>query len=74
METVLSGHVIAKNLVHDVEECMRNCFRNFNCVSFNFEYAAQGMKMCELNDSTKERSKDSIVKKNGFLHYGLTFF
>ena len=70
MDTALVGHLIETKLVSDVDECARSCFDVSNCFSFNLEYAAGGMKTCELNHSTKELAEASIVKRRGFVYYG----
>ena len=70
MDTALVGHVIETKLVSDVDECARSCFDVTNCLSFNLEYVAGGMKICELNHSTKELTEASIVKRQGFVYYG----
>ena len=69
IDTALAGHVIETKLVSDVDECARSCFDVSNCLSFNLEYAAGGMKTCELNHSTKELAEASIVKRRGFVYY-----
>ena len=70
MDMALADHVITRKLVSDADECARICFDTFNCVSFNLEYAAEGMKTCELSRSTKEMAELSFVKRLGFVYYG----
>ena len=69
-DKALENHVILTRTVSDVSLCACSCFANNNCASFNFEYLAQGKKSCELNNSTKELSEASFVKRIGFLYYG----
>ena len=70
VDRALAHHVIRTQLVSSVNECTRMCFDTFCCVSFNFEYAASGMKTCELNKSTKGRIESFFVTKVGFVFYG----
>ena len=69
-DKVLVDHVIDTVMVSSVEECSRKCFSTRNCVSINFEYLAQNMKTCEVNNSTKEVAEESFVKRHGFVYYG----
>ena len=63
----LDGHVIARIKVPDKNICQLNCYRNDDCVSYNFGPSETGDDICELNNSTDRRH---LKRKEHFVFQG----
>ena len=61
----LEGHVI-KTLPLFLAECLMVCEDLLTCFSVNVYKDGNGGDMCDLNQSIKERSPHSFVRKTGY--------
>lgn len=69
----LINHVIRIDDIKDRVLCKIRCFKEPNCVSYNFEKQPNGNNgthKCELNDVTHEENEDDLVRDYNYFYRG----
>ena len=64
----LVNHVIRTIKVLDQDFCELQCYREYNCVSINFDLT--GTHNCDLNNATHKEHEKDLVKKEGYVYHG----
>ena len=63
----LNNHVIKHKQVKQ-GVCEIQCFRNPDCVSYNYGTQIDGSFLCELNNKTHLQVPDELQARNGFIY------
>ena len=71
-EKRLKNHNITTLQVRDMDACELLCYREPNCVSFNFKAkaSAEGTFSCELNNATHREHDGEFVDTKGYFYRG----
>ena len=68
-DKALQNHLIRSVQVPDKNMCEVRCYEEPNCVSYNYDTAANATPLCELNDRNHlQVSGDDFVLKQGYIY------
>ena len=68
-DKVLENHVISSLLVPNKNVCEIRCYREPNCVSYNYGPTGSKAPVCELNDRTHlQVSSNEFVWQPGYIY------
>jgi len=59
-----------KAVVNDEFECRLKCIANNSCKSFNVHPGNNSIRLCELNNKTRQMKPDDFKWQNGSTYYG----